>query len=78
MCMFPEAQKKAQAELDAIVGNDRLPMAADRPSLPYLNALMKEVVRWGPVESSMSTSAITLDPPINLFLSSNSPSADSG
>jgi len=35
MIQHPEAQKKAQAELDAVVGLDRLPTFADRPSLPY-------------------------------------------
>lgn len=44
--MFPEAQRKAQAELDAVVGPDRLPDFADQKSLPYVSALMKEVLRW--------------------------------
>ena len=42
----PEVQKKAQAELDAVVGRDRLPSIEDRPALPYLNAVMKELNRW--------------------------------
>lgn len=46
MAMFPEAQRKAQAELDAVVGPDRLPDFADQKSLPYVSALMKEVLRW--------------------------------
>ncbi|KAI0350845.1 O-methylsterigmatocystin oxidoreductase [Trametes cingulata] len=46
MAQFPEAQKKAQAELDAVVGPDRLPDFSDRDSLPYVNALIKEVFRW--------------------------------
>lgn len=44
--MYPEVQQKAQLELDAIVGSDRLPDFSDRPSLPYFNALMKELYRW--------------------------------
>lgn len=40
-----EVQKKAQAELDAIVGDDRLPSFADRPHMPYVDALCKEVLR---------------------------------
>ena len=47
MAMHPVAQKQAQAELDAVVGCDRLPHFADRPTLPYMNALVKEVIRWG-------------------------------
>lgn len=49
MVLFPEVQRKAQEELDRIVGTDRLPTLADRPSLPYNNAVMKEVLRWHPV-----------------------------
>ncbi|KAI0644245.1 cytochrome P450 [Trametes meyenii] len=46
MASHPEAQTRAQAELDSIVGRDRLPGLHDRDSLPYLNALVKEVLRW--------------------------------
>ncbi|KAH9888103.1 CyP450 monooxygenase [Cubamyces lactineus] len=46
MIMHPEAQKRAQEELDAVVGPDRLPEHADRPSLPYVDAILKEVLRW--------------------------------
>jgi hypothetical protein len=46
MCTHPQAQVAAQAELDATVGNERLLTIADRPSLPYINAIMSEVLRW--------------------------------
>ncbi|OAX39048.1 cytochrome P450 [Rhizopogon vinicolor AM-OR11-026] len=46
MTLFPDVQKKAQAEIDAVVGPDRLPSFADRDSLPYAEALAKEVLRW--------------------------------
>ncbi|KAI6006269.1 cytochrome P450 [Pisolithus orientalis] len=46
MTLYPEAQKKAQAEIDAVIGSDRLPTLADRESLPYVDALAKEVLRW--------------------------------
>ncbi|KAJ8457352.1 hypothetical protein ONZ51_g11586 [Trametes cubensis] len=36
MALFPEAQKKAQAELDAVVGSHRLPDFSDEPALPYV------------------------------------------
>ena len=49
MMMHPEAQRKAQAEIDKVVGSDRLPTLADQPSLPYVDALVKEVFRWNPV-----------------------------
>lgn len=49
MTLFPEAQKKAQYEIDEVIGRDRLPTLSDRQSLPYVNALVKEVLRWHPV-----------------------------
>ena len=55
MTIYPEVQKKAQAEIDAAVGLSRLPNSQDRDSLPYINALMKELLRWhvaGPMGAS--------------------------
>ncbi|KAG1874761.1 cytochrome P450 [Suillus subalutaceus] len=49
MTLFPDAQKKAQAEIDAVIGPDRLPSFVDRDSLPYTEALAKEVLRWNAV-----------------------------
>ena len=46
MALYPEFQKKAQAEIDAVVGPYRLPDFYDRPSLPYINAVVKESSRW--------------------------------
>ncbi|KAF7334628.1 Cytochrome P450 [Mycena venus] len=46
MSLYPEVQRKAQEELDRVVGTDRLPDLSDRPQLPYVNALCKEVFRW--------------------------------
>ncbi|KAI0299744.1 cytochrome P450 [Multifurca ochricompacta] len=48
MTLYPEVQKKAWAELDSVVGSQRLPTLADRDSLPYISGLIKEVLRWGP------------------------------
>ncbi|KAF8909685.1 cytochrome P450 [Gymnopilus junonius] len=44
--LYPEAARKAQEELDAVVGRDRLPTFADRENLPYTNAFVLEVFRW--------------------------------
>ncbi|KAF8912662.1 cytochrome P450 [Mucidula mucida] len=49
MVLNPGAQKKAQAELDAVVGRSRLPGYDDEPSLPYVRALILESMRWRPV-----------------------------
>ncbi|KAG5723754.1 O-methylsterigmatocystin oxidoreductase [Termitomyces sp. T112] len=49
MALNPEVMKKAQAEIDSVVGNDRLPTFQDRQYLPYVDALAKEVFRWNVV-----------------------------
>ena len=46
MILSPDVVRKAQAEIDAVVGQDRLPGFADREKLPYINALVLEVIRW--------------------------------
>ncbi|CAI7676626.1 unnamed protein product [Penicillium discolor] len=48
MAKFPDVQRRAQAELDLVVGS-RLPILNDRPNLPYVDALIKEVMRWHPI-----------------------------
>ncbi|KAJ3874144.1 cytochrome P450, partial [Lentinula edodes] len=45
LSMF-SVQKKAQEELDRVVGRDRLPNLSDRPNLPYIEAILKEVLHW--------------------------------
>ena len=46
MTMYPEILKKGQAEIDAVVGNERLPTMKDRDALPYVNAICTELLRW--------------------------------
>ncbi|KDR79209.1 hypothetical protein GALMADRAFT_137092 [Galerina marginata CBS 339.88] len=46
MALYPEVQTRAQAELDTVVGRSRLPDFTDRNALPYINALVKETMRW--------------------------------
>jgi len=41
----PEVLKKAQTEMDAVVGQDRMPEFEDKENLPYLNAVIKETLR---------------------------------
>ncbi|KAI9450255.1 cytochrome P450 [Russula earlei] len=61
MIAYPEKQRKAQAELDAVVGRDRLPTFADAPCLPYLSAVIKETLRWRPVVRFGAPHAATED-----------------
>jgi len=49
MTLNPQVAKKAQEEIDTVIGNDRLPTFADREHLPYVDALCKEVFRWNTV-----------------------------
>lgn len=49
MTIFPEVQKKAQEEIDRATGGQRLPTAEDRENLPYIVALVKEILRWHPI-----------------------------
>lgn len=46
MAVHPEPQKKAQAEIDQVVGSDRMITLQDQPRLPYVRALIEEVMRW--------------------------------
>ena len=49
MSLHPQVMRRAQAELDEVIGRQRLPMLADRPRLPYLEAILKEALRWRPI-----------------------------
>jgi len=46
MILHPEVFAKAQAEIDRVVGFDRLPDFQDRSLLPYVESIVKEVYRW--------------------------------
>jgi len=48
MTLYPDAQRKAQAEIYDVVGNGRLPVFSDEEQLPYVQAVLKEVLRWHP------------------------------
>jgi cytochrome P450 len=49
MLAYPETQARAHEELDAVVGRARLPTFADYPHLPYIRAMVKEILRWRPI-----------------------------
>jgi cytochrome P450 len=48
MVLFPAVQKRAQAELDRVVGAARLPTMDDEPHLQYIRGCVKESLRWMP------------------------------
>lgn len=47
--MHPEIQRRAQEEVDSVLGKNRLPSLHDRASMPYVENILKEVLRWGTV-----------------------------
>lgn len=49
MVTWPEVQRKAQAEIDSVVPEDRLPDFDDYEKLPYIAQVIKEAHRWRPV-----------------------------
>ncbi len=49
MTLYPDVLVRAQNEIDEVVGRERMPNFDDEGSLPYVNALIKEVLRWRPV-----------------------------
>ena len=46
MLHHPDIYRKAQEEIDRIIGRERLPDLTDRGSLPYLEALVTELYRY--------------------------------
>jgi cytochrome P450 len=51
MVLYPEVQARAQEEIDSIIGEGlkRLPDWDDRASMPYIDAVIRETLRWFPV-----------------------------
>ncbi|GJE86829.1 cytochrome P450 [Phanerochaete sordida] len=49
MLLHPDAQRRAQEEIDRVVGSGRLPDFTDRDALPYVECVLKEVLRWKPI-----------------------------
>ncbi|KAK6382768.1 hypothetical protein LTS17_003437 [Exophiala oligosperma] len=48
MLLFPEAQRKAQEEIDRVIGNHQMPTMDHASGLPYIRSCIKETLRWMP------------------------------
>ena len=48
MVLNPHVMRKAQDQLDEVVGRERLPEYSDMGNLPYITAIIKELLRWNP------------------------------
>lgn len=69
MVLYPDCQARAQAELDDVLGPNRLPDFSDRESLPYLECLLKETLRWNhPVPSGVPHRALEDDVYRGMFI----------
>ncbi|KAG1733021.1 cytochrome P450 [Suillus paluster] len=49
MVLYPDVQRRAQTEIDSVIGRDQLPTFEDRASLPYIEAVLRETFRWQPI-----------------------------
>lgn len=54
MALYPEVQARVQAEIDAVIGQDRFPSVEDRGAdkMPYVEASILESLRWNPPAST--------------------------
>jgi len=60
MLLCPELQRKAQDEIDNVTGRARFPTFEDRPKLPFVDALCKEVLRWAPASPLRRSNQLSL------------------
>jgi cytochrome P450 len=61
MALYPEVQQKAQEEIERVIGPYKLPTFNDRERLPYIDAVVKETLRWHPVAPLAIPHAATED-----------------
>ncbi|XP_069672280.1 methyl farnesoate epoxidase-like [Periplaneta americana] len=65
MVVYPEVQKKVQKELDAVVGRDRRPTLEDRAKLPYMEAVLTELLRVCSVAPTTPPHSVNRDTYVN-------------
>lgn len=60
MLLYPEVQRRAQAEIDSVLTEDVFPDFSHRKSLPYVEAVLRETMRWHSVAplGTLSTETI--------------------
>ncbi|EFI27033.1 O-methylsterigmatocystin oxidoreductase [Coprinopsis cinerea okayama7 len=66
LALHPDVQEKAQAEIDAVVGSDRLPEFSDLDHLPYIQAIVKEFSPERFLENEKLNPSV-LDPEVAIF-----------
>lgn len=68
MLANPDAQNKAQLEIDSVVGRGNLPDFNDEEGMPYVAALVKEVLRWKSVGPFGSFPFYSFEAPAKLWI----------
>jgi cytochrome P450 len=61
MILNPDVQRKGHEEIHRLLGSSRLPNFGDREKLPYIDAVLKECLRWHPAIPLGSTRIATRD-----------------
>ena len=61
MALYPDSLRKAQGEVDRVIGPSRLPILDDWDNLPFIRALIKELLRWLPASTLGMPHATTED-----------------
>jgi cytochrome P450 len=46
MALHPDIMRRAQQDIDTVVGRERMPNFGDWDHLPYVHAIVKETLRW--------------------------------
>ena len=49
MTLYPDVMRRAQAEIHAVVGRERVPTFDDKENLPFVRVMVRETLRWRPV-----------------------------
>ncbi|RHZ50537.1 hypothetical protein CDV55_103176 [Aspergillus turcosus] len=61
LAKYPKVQEKARKEIDAVCGTKRAPLFSDFENLPYINAIVKEGLRWRPTSDLGLPHTVTKD-----------------
>ena len=48
MLHHPDVLRQAQNQLDEVIGRERTPTFEDKDKLPYVQAIVRETLRWRP------------------------------
>lgn len=67
LALNPKVQERLHQELDDVIGRERQPELADKPSLPYMEATIYEVLRYSSLVPLLFPHSTTTDTTLNGF-----------